>query len=112
MVSEALDAIPEELGELMSNVAVTVQHVSAPAGLLGLYQGVPLTRRSTFYVVALPDRFGGRIREGFAIVLPHDGHATYDQGPRDATAVADEVEGHLPECGVTVLPASHVQFGR
>ena len=33
----------------MSNVAVTVQHDSGPAGLLGLYQGVPLTRRSTFY---------------------------------------------------------------
>ncbi len=56
MVSEALDGIPEELGELMSNVAVIVQHDSGPAGLLGLYQGVPLTRRSTFYAGALPDR--------------------------------------------------------
>ncbi len=33
MVSEALDGIPAELGELMSNVAVTVQHDSGPAGL-------------------------------------------------------------------------------
>ena len=40
----------------MSNVAVTVQHDGGPAGLLGLYQGVPLTRRSTFYAGALPDR--------------------------------------------------------
>ena len=56
MVSEALDGIPEELGELMSNVAVTVYHDSGPAGLLGLYQGVPLTRRSSFYAGALPDR--------------------------------------------------------
>jgi predicted Zn-dependent protease with MMP-like domain len=56
MVSEALDGIPAELGELMSNVAVTVQHDGGPAGLLGLYQGVPLTRRSTFYAGALPDR--------------------------------------------------------
>ena len=56
MVSDALDGIPAELGELMSNVAVTVQHDSGPAGLLGLYQGVPLTRRSTFYAGALPDR--------------------------------------------------------
>ena len=38
MVSEALDGIPEELGELMSNVAVTVQHDGGPRGLLGLYQ--------------------------------------------------------------------------
>lgn len=56
MVSEALDGLPDELGELMSNVAVTVQHDGGPAGLLGLYQGVPLTRRSTFYAGALPDR--------------------------------------------------------
>lgn len=56
MVSEALDGTPAELGELRSNVAVTVRHDSCPAGLLGLYQGVPLTRRSTFYAGALPDR--------------------------------------------------------
>jgi len=56
MVTEALDGLPDELGELMSNVAVTVQHEPGPAGLLGLYQGVPLTRRTTFYAGALPDR--------------------------------------------------------
>lgn len=56
MVSEALDGIPEELGELMSNVAVTVQHDGGPRGLLGVYQGVPLTRRSGFYAGTLPDR--------------------------------------------------------
>lgn len=56
MVSQALDGLPEELGELMSNVAVTVQHEAGPRGLLGLYQGVPLTRRTTFYAGALPDR--------------------------------------------------------
>ncbi len=56
MVTEALDGIPAELGELMSNVAVTVQHGSGPAGLLGLYQGVPLTRRPAFYAGVLPDR--------------------------------------------------------
>jgi predicted Zn-dependent protease with MMP-like domain len=39
----------------MSNVAVTVHHDRGPAGLLGLYQGVPLTRRGT-YAGALPDR--------------------------------------------------------
>ena len=56
MVSEALDGIPAELGELMSNVAVTVQHATGPRGLLGLYQGVPLTRRSRTYAGVLPDR--------------------------------------------------------
>jgi len=56
IVSEALDGIPTERGELMSNVAVTVQHDSGPAGLLGLYRGVPLTHRATFYAGVLPDR--------------------------------------------------------
>jgi predicted Zn-dependent protease with MMP-like domain len=56
MVRDALDGIPDELGELMSNVAVTVQHDRGPAGLLGLYQGVPLTRRSRYYGGTLPDR--------------------------------------------------------
>ena len=56
MVSEALDGLPEELGRLMSNVAVTVEHDGGPAGLLGLYQGIPLTRRTSSYAGALPDR--------------------------------------------------------
>ena len=55
MVTEALDGLPDELGRLMSNVAVTVQQDGGPRRLLGLYQGVPLTRRST-YAGALPDR--------------------------------------------------------
>jgi predicted Zn-dependent protease with MMP-like domain len=33
-----------------------VQHDPGPAGLLGLYQGVPLTRRARYYAGALPDR--------------------------------------------------------
>jgi predicted Zn-dependent protease with MMP-like domain len=56
MVSEALDGLPADLGELMSNVAVTVEHNDGPAGLLGLYRGIPLTRRTTTYAGVLPDR--------------------------------------------------------
>lgn len=56
MVTEALDGLPDDLGDLMINVAVTVEHEEGPRGLLGLYRGVPLTRRSTFYAGALPDR--------------------------------------------------------
>ena len=56
MVREALDGLPAELGELMSNVAVTVEHNVGPAGLLGLYRGIPLTRRTTGYAGVLPDR--------------------------------------------------------
>ena len=40
----------------MSNVAVTVEHNEGPAGLLGLYRGIPLTRRTTAYAGVLPDR--------------------------------------------------------
>jgi len=56
MVITALDALPEELGRLMSNVAVTVEHDPGPPGLLGLYEGVPLTDRTSQYAGVLPDR--------------------------------------------------------
>jgi predicted Zn-dependent protease with MMP-like domain len=56
MVVAALDAMPEELGRLMSNVAVTVEHRPGPPGLLGLYEGIPLTSRTTGYGGVLPDR--------------------------------------------------------
>jgi predicted Zn-dependent protease with MMP-like domain len=56
MVASALDSLPEELGELMSNVAVTVEHGPGPPHLLGLYQGIPLTSRTTGYAGVLPDR--------------------------------------------------------
>jgi predicted Zn-dependent protease with MMP-like domain len=56
MVAAALDSLPEELGRLMRNVAVTVEHGPGPPGLLGLYQGIPLTSRTTQYAGVLPDR--------------------------------------------------------
>jgi len=56
MVVAAIDGLPEQLGEMMRNVAVTVEHGPGPRGLLGLYQGVPLTSRTTQYAGVLPDR--------------------------------------------------------
>ena len=56
MVVAALDGMPEELGQLMRNVAVTVEHEPGPRGLLGLYQGIPLTSRTSQYAGVLPDR--------------------------------------------------------
>jgi predicted Zn-dependent protease with MMP-like domain len=56
MVGRALDGMPPELGRLMRNVAVTVQHEPGPPGLLGLYRGVPLTKRTSYYSAVLPDR--------------------------------------------------------
>jgi predicted Zn-dependent protease with MMP-like domain len=56
MVIMALDGLPEDLGRLMRNVAVTVEHGPGPPGLLGLYEGIPLTSRTSDYAGVLPDR--------------------------------------------------------
>ena len=56
MVGAALDGLPPELGRRMRNVAVTVDSDTPPSGLLGLYQGVPLTERTSHYAGVLPDR--------------------------------------------------------
>jgi predicted Zn-dependent protease with MMP-like domain len=57
LVAEAIDSLPPDLQAFMSNVAVVVEP-EPPAGrpLLGLYQGVPLTRRGVGYAGALPDK--------------------------------------------------------
>jgi predicted Zn-dependent protease with MMP-like domain len=56
-VQDALDALPRDLRESMSNVEIVIDE-EPPAGmpLLGLYEGVPLTRRGAFYGGALPDK--------------------------------------------------------
>jgi predicted Zn-dependent protease with MMP-like domain len=56
-VEEAVASLPPELREFMSNVAIVVED-EPPDGmpLLGLYQGVPLTRRSTAYAGVPPDK--------------------------------------------------------
>lgn len=56
MVATALDGLPDQLGRMMRNVAVVVEHNPGPTGLLGLYEGVPLTSRTTQYAGVLPDR--------------------------------------------------------
>ena len=64
LVADALDGIPEDLGRLMENVAVfvedwpTQEQLAGRRGtLLGLYQGVDLTRRSPLsYGAVMPDR--------------------------------------------------------
>src|ERR1019366_5150510 len=45
LVADALDGIPADLGAAMENVAVVVDSVSPSGRLLGLYEGVPLTKR-------------------------------------------------------------------
>jgi len=57
LVQDGLDSLPDDIRERLSNV-VLVTEDEPPAGmpLLGLYQGIPLTRRTTNYSGALPDK--------------------------------------------------------
>jgi predicted Zn-dependent protease with MMP-like domain len=66
LVEKALDGLPEEFSDLLDNVVVLVEDEPDPEDLeamgfepgeelFGLYQGVPLSQRDTFYS-ALPDR--------------------------------------------------------
>lgn len=58
LVVAAVGVIPEGLARHMDNVAIVVED-EAPADdphLLGLYEGIPLTERDSWYVAAMPDR--------------------------------------------------------
>ncbi len=57
LVEQAIDSLPGDLRDFMSNVGVVVEE-EPPDGLplLGLYQGVPLTRRSSGYAGVPPDK--------------------------------------------------------
>ena len=80
LVADALATLPPEIVNRMDNVAITVQEwpsraqlesSRAPAGstLFGLYQGVPLTRRTSHYGMVPPDRitiFRGPLTRYFA----------------------------------------------
>jgi predicted Zn-dependent protease with MMP-like domain len=55
MVSDALDTLPPELAKVMRNVVVVVEDGTDPH-LLGLYEGIPLTERTSNYSAVLPDK--------------------------------------------------------
>ena len=77
LVGRALDELPEDFARLLDNVVVMVEEEPSAEDLesvglggdeggelFGLYQGVPLTERDTYYD-ALPDRvviYAGPIR--------------------------------------------------
>jgi len=56
-VEAARETLPDDLREAMSNVAIVVED-EPPAGqpLLGLYEGIPLTARTSWYSGAAPDK--------------------------------------------------------
>ncbi|MCK5754631.1 MAG: metallopeptidase family protein [Mycobacterium sp.] len=56
LVSDALDTIPSELTDNMSNVVILVEpHNEEEPSILGLYHGVALTMRDHEYGGFLPD---------------------------------------------------------
>jgi len=67
IVIETLDNLPEIFKKKMENIAITIEDspnkeilsnmkISSPCFLLGLYQGVPLSRRGVGYSNVLPDK--------------------------------------------------------
>jgi predicted Zn-dependent protease with MMP-like domain len=56
-IQAALDTLPADLRRGMSNVEIVVE-AEPPHGepLLGLYQGIPLTERTSNYSGVLPDK--------------------------------------------------------
>jgi predicted Zn-dependent protease with MMP-like domain len=67
LVRRALAQIPDEIAQRIDNVDVEVQDMPSPdqlratgvtgrGTLFGLYQGIPLTRRTSGYNLAPPDR--------------------------------------------------------
>lgn len=67
LVDEALDSIPDEFWAVVDNLAVTVADwptqdqlyrsgIRGGGMLLGLYEGVPLTERSSHYGLVPPDK--------------------------------------------------------
>jgi predicted Zn-dependent protease with MMP-like domain len=52
-----VDSLPDDLRQALSNVAVVVEgEPPARLPLLGLYQGIPLTRRTSTYGAVAPDK--------------------------------------------------------
>jgi predicted Zn-dependent protease with MMP-like domain len=93
LVSEALDEVPPELAGLIDNVAVFVEDDAPPSdsGLLGIYEGIPLTERGNWYGGVLPDRI------------------TIYRNP--TLAICETVEDVVDEVNITVVHEIAHHFG-
>ncbi len=67
LVTEALNSLPPDIQEKLNNVEVVVEWRPSPAQLrslglgsghtlFGLYEGIPLTERTSHYGMVLPDK--------------------------------------------------------
>lgn len=91
-VEAAVASLPDDLREAMSNVELVIED-EPPAGkpLLGLYEGVPLTRRSSWYGAVPPDKisiYRGPLERHYG----HDPTALHEQIRR---VVLHEIAHHF-----------------
>lgn len=67
LITKAMDELPQEYIEGLDNVAILyadepddyqreISHLHEHSILLGLYEGIPLTKRGTNYTFVLPDK--------------------------------------------------------
>jgi predicted Zn-dependent protease with MMP-like domain len=67
LVAEAIESLPPALRERISNVVIVTENAPSPAllrrqdvprgdTLLGLYEGIPLTQRTSHYGNVVPDK--------------------------------------------------------
>lgn len=67
LVIEAISELPEYFREKMENITIHIEEIPdknilkklglpSPCSLLGLYQGIPITRRGIHYRNVMPDR--------------------------------------------------------
>ncbi len=87
LVEEALARLPREFADRLDNVSIEVEDLATPSQLseagvadphelLGLYQGIPLTRRPRGYAGALPDRI-------FIFRIPIEEHSRSEDDVRE-----------------------------
>jgi predicted Zn-dependent protease with MMP-like domain len=115
LVRQALETLPTDIAERVDNVDVEVQdwpssrQLSAarvPQGrtLLGLYQGIPLTKRTSGYNLVAPDRI--TIFQGPLERIAHDDADLID---RVRDVVVHEVAHHF---GISDVRLSEIEAER
>ncbi len=112
---QALDTVPDEIAQRIDNVDVEVQDwpsnlqltsARVPQGrtLLGLYQGIPLTKRTSGYNLVAPDRI--TIFQGPIERVAHDDADLID---RVRDVVVHEVAHHF---GISDARLSEIEAER
>jgi len=93
LVVEAIDGLPEWVHQAMDNVSVLIEDYppSGQPGLLGLYHGIPLSRRGSGYTNVLPDT----ITLYRASIVAHAGPDGERVRAQVARTVAHEVAHHF-----------------